>query len=431
MSKTRLFLGASLIALAIGSFTSAQAGFDRGKTVTSGLGNSATAGAYNNPYLRKSNEQGKDNKQSQAQQAQQGGYAFAPIPGYGFIPPYGGYSLNLPGMSGGVSTPVGGFGFPIIPGYPGGFNINLPGMAGGVNTPYGGFGINLPGGISGGMHSPFGGFNLGPIGVSTPIAGFGLPMGPFPPMGWGGQHGGHGYPGGFSLNLPGVSAHGNSPFGGFNIGPIGMHSPFGGFNLGPVGVHSPIGGFGFGQTRGGSPFHGFSLNLPGVSAHGDSPFGGFALGPGGLRSTFGGFNLGPVGVHSPIGGFSLFTGWTPHGGFDLKAPGVSAHASSPIGGFGIHGVPSWAPVVGGFGFDPIMGFNLGRERSQANNAAPRPYGPYGYGSRSAQQARQEQPRQTVASRGVSCSVNEVSVQARSVSDCEKAGGTVIAANTQR
>jgi len=424
MSKTRLFLGASLIALAIGSFTSAQAGFDRGKTVTSGLGNSATAGAYNNPYLRKSNEQREDNKQSQAQQAQQaqqGGYAFAPIPGYGFMPPYGGYSLNLPGMSGGVSTPVGGFGFPIIPGYPGGFNINLPGMAGGVNTPYGGFGIslpgmsggvntpyggfgiNLPGGISGGVHSPFGGFNLGPIGVSTPIAGFGLPMGPFPPISWGRQHSGHGFPGGFSLNLPGVSAHGNSPFGGFNIGPIGMHSPFGGFNLGPVGFHSPIGGFGFGQTQGGSPFHGFGLNLPGVSAHGKSP----------------------------LGGFSLFTGWTPHGGFDLKAPGVSAHASSPIGGFGIHGVPSWAPVVGGFGLDPIFGFNLGREGSQANSAAQSPYAPYGYGSRSAQQARQEQPRQTVASRGVSCSVNEVSVQARSVSDCEKAGGTVIAANTQR
>ena len=36
----------------------------------------------------------------------------------------------------------------------------------------------------------------------------------------------------------------------------------------------------------------------------------------------------------------------------------------------------------------------------------------------------------MTAQGVSCSINEVAALTRSVTDCEKAGGSVVAANTQ-
>jgi hypothetical protein len=385
MSKTRRLLGASLIALAIGSISSAKAGFDRSATINVGLGGSVNAGAYNNPYLQGPNQpQPQQNVPAQPN----GGFGFAP-----FMPfPGGGFNLNLPGMSGGVSMPWGGFGLPSHNGIPpfiggfnigpvgfsspfGGFNLNAPGVSAQANTPVGGFGL-LP--------FPFGGFSLNlpgmSGGVSTPTGGFGF--NPF-------------FSGGFGLNIPGASANLSTPFGGFNLGPVGFSSPFGGFGLNLPGasahVNSPFGGFGF------NPFFGF-----GLGQQKDAP-------------AWSGFNLGPI-------GFS-----TPFAGFGLNLPGASAHVNSPFGGFGL------------FPF-AFPGFNLGQQQQPAMTpmpSAPYGYAPYGYAPYGYPQQTGTAPAQTapangpsMTAQGVSCSINEVAALTRSVTDCEKAGGSVVAANTQ-
>jgi len=246
MSKTRLFLGASLIALALGTVTQAQAGFDRPGGTTAGLGNSATAGAYHNPYLT---SRGQGAQQSQAN-AQPQGYGLQPWS-------MGAFGLHVPGASGGIHTPFGGFGFnPLL----GGFNLNMPGVSAHASSPFGGFGLPI------------------------------FPIGPF--------HGASGYhPGGFSINLPGMSGGMTTPVGGFGIHGVPRWAPV----VGGFGLHVP-------GASGGihTPFGGFNLNLPGVSARGNSPFGGFSLfGP----APYGGFNLKAPGVSaqasSPMGGFGI------------------------------------------------------------------------------------------------------------------------------
>jgi hypothetical protein len=152
-----------------------------------------------------------------------------------------------------------------------------------------------------------------------------------------------------------------------------------------VGASSPWGGFTLGRFDPGSHLGGFNIGPVGAS----SPWGGFNLGRFDPGSHLGGFNIGPVGASSPWGGFNI----GPVG------------ASSPWGGFGILPFPVPFPVPGG-------GFNLGQ--MPQGGYAPQPSGTGGMG-------HQAQP--------VSCSINEVSALTRSVSDCEKAGGQTVAANT--
>ena len=303
MPKTRLLLGASLIALAIG-FSSAKAGFDRGATINAGLG----SGAYNNPYLQ---APGQSQPPQTVTAQPQGGFLL-----FGQQPPasWGGFGLN-PLFGGPAGVPgffSGGFGF--------GQHTSAPGTSGGFNL----------GPLS--ASSPWGGFNLGPIGASSPWGSFGLP-----------------------------SHAGVPPFiGGFNLGPLSASSPWGGFNLGPIGAHSP----------------------------------------------WGGFNLGPIGASSPWGGF-----------------GLPSHA----------GVP---PIIG---FMPTFpGFNLGQAPQPNMMQMPYPpygYAPYGYPQQTGVTPGQPAPAygasMTAQTQGVSCSINEVPLLTSSATDCEKAGGTVVAANTQQ
>jgi hypothetical protein len=134
-----------------------------------------------------------------------------------------------------------------------------------------------------------------------------------------------------------------------------------------------------------------------------------------------GFNLGPVGASWPGGGF----GFNPQYSFGISAPGGSAHASAP-GGFGMLN-----SLLG------MPGYNLG-QAPQPNMMQPAysPYGcaPSGYPQQTGAPGQPAAPsgaNRTALTQPVSCSINEISLLSRNVSDCEKAGGTVLAANAQQ
>jgi hypothetical protein len=144
MSKTRLLLGASLIALAIGSISTVQAGFDRAQDYTANLGSNANAGAYYNPYLSGQN-QGAPQQQT---------HANAQPNGYSLLSPFG---FNIGPV--GASSPWGGFSFGGFgPGsQPTGFNIGPVG----ASSPWGGFYL---GGMEPALSHP-GGFNIEPAAI--------------------------------------------------------------------------------------------------------------------------------------------------------------------------------------------------------------------------------------------------------------------------
>jgi hypothetical protein len=228
--------------------------------------------------------------------------------------------------------------------------------------------------------------------------------------------------GGLGIQLPGISAN----FGGFNLGPIGFSSPFAGFNLGPIGVSSPFGGFNLGPVGFSSPLGGFGFHSPGASGGVSTPFGGFGVAApiACFVAPCGGFSLGPVGVSSP---------W---GGLGFHVPGASGGISTPFGGLNLGPVGASSPW-GGFGFLPPWswksgGLNLGQPSFQPN-AMPMPYNPYGY------PVQGYFPQPAAAAPGVTavrqpqsvfCTINEVSLITRSVSDCEKAGGESVASNAR-